>query len=140
MLVAYLKVFTIFAPDMVILCRYILLFYAALLFDGFQEPSGIPEIEQDYCCVEDVLYDSFGSDSLYEQDGLLSNSRQIQASRDQSQKRLKQNARNSLILSAVSKLDSFVNTLKNNAASSPFLAGLITNKHSHLTILRRYII
>lgn len=140
MLVAYLKVFSIFAPDMVILCRYILLFYAALLFDGFQEPSGISEIEQDYCCVEDVLYDSFGSDSLYEQDGLLSNSRQIQASRDQSQKRLKQNTRNSLILSAVSKLDSFVYTLKNNAASSPFFAGLITYKHSHLTILRRYII
>lgn len=125
---------------MVILCRYILLFYATL-FCNFQEVTCIPELEQHCCCVEDYLYDDLGCSFVYEHNGLLSSQgRQVKVSREQSQKRLKQNTRNSLILSAVSKLDSFVYTLKNNAASSPFLAGLITNKHSHLTILRRYII
>ena len=140
MLVAYLNVFCIFASDMVILCRYILLFYAALLFDGFQEPSGVSEIEQDYCCVEDVLYDGFGSDSLYEQDGLLSNSRQIQASRDQSQKRIKQNSRNSFMLSAIWKYESVDFALENYADYSLYYVGLVTNKHRHLTILRKYLI
>lgn len=122
---------------MVMLCRYILLLCVAL-FCNSSEISYVSEMEQT-CCIEDVLYDS-GSDLVIEQSGLLTNSIHVKVSREQSQKRLKQNTRNSLILSAVSKLDSFVYTLKNNAASSPFLAGLITNKHSHLTILRRYII
>ncbi len=122
---------------MVMLCRYILLLCVAL-FCNSSEISYVSEMEQT-CCIEDVLYDA-GSDLVIEQSGLLTNSIHVKVSREQSQKRLKQNTRNSLILSAVSKLDSFVYTLKNNAASSPFLAGLITNKHSHLTILRRYII
>lgn len=122
---------------MVMLCRYILLLCVAL-FCNSSEISYVSEMEQT-CCIEDVLYDS-ESDLVIEQSGLLTNSIHVKVSREQSQKRLKQNTRNSLILSAVSKLDSFVYTLKNNAAYSPFFAGLITYKHSHLTILRRYII
>jgi hypothetical protein len=126
-----------FARVMVMLCRYILLLCAAL-FCNSSEISYVSEIGQ-ACCIEDVVYDS-GSDFVIEQSGLLTNSIHVKVSREQSQKRLKQNSRNSLMFYAVFKLDSFVYTLKNNATSSPFLAGLITNKHSHLTILRRYII
>lgn len=126
-----------FARVMVILCRYILLFCAAL-FSSSAETSCVSEIGQ-ACCIEDVVYDS-GSDFVIEQSGLLTNSIHVKVSREQSQKRLKQNSRNSLMFSAVFKLDSFVYTLKNNAGLSSFFTGLITNKHSHLTILRRYII
>lgn len=123
---------------MVMLCRYILLLCVAL-FCNSSEISYVSEMEQT-CCIEDVLYDGFGSDSLYEQDGLLSNSRQIQASRDQSQKRIKQNSRNSFMLSAIWKYESFDFALENYADYSLYYVGLVTNKHRHLTILRKYLI
>lgn len=126
-----------FARVMVMLCRYILLLCAAL-FCNSSEISYVSEIGQ-ACCIEDVVYDS-GSDFVIEQSGLLTNSIHVKVSREQSQKRLKQSSRNSLMFSAVFKLDSFVYALKNNAGLSSFFTGLITNKHSHLTILRRYII
>lgn len=125
---------------MVILCRYILLFYATL-FCNFQEVTCIPELEQNCCCVEDYLYDDLGCSFVYEYNGLLSShGRQVKVSRDQSQKRLKQNSKNSLTLSTVFNPDLVDFTLKSYAGFSPFFAGLITYKHSHLTILRRYII